>query len=71
MKSSIQAVLFDKKIFTSNKARYWLKKYRIIPSKRVHVTKSYLRYRITNPSLYQRFITKRLSNGVKIVFGWN
>ena len=45
----IQAILFEKDKFTTDKARKFLKKHNYIPIKRVHKTENYLRYRIRRP----------------------
>lgn len=67
--SSIQAIIFDNKIWTTTTARAWLKKHKHVPIKRVHKTLNYLRYRLIEPSKFKSFIMKRVDVGVKIVIG--
>lgn len=64
--SDIQSILFSKKYFDSTKARIWLKKHHYKPIKRVHITKSYLRYRLKTPD-QGNYITKRIEKGIKII----
>ena len=69
--SEIQAVIFEKKYFTPDKARYWLKKHKIKRMKKVRITKNYYRYRITNPKKYKNFIIKPIyKDNVKLVIGY-
>ena len=68
--SSIQAVLFKKDKFTTDQCRSWLKLYKIKPMKRVHVTSSYYRYRIQDPSKFKRFVTKILDPDIDVVIGY-
>lgn len=71
MSSSIQSVLFDKKIFTTTEARAWLKRNDLKPIKRVDITKNLLRYRIQNPNKFKRFRIIEVSNStVKFVIGF-
>ena len=65
MTSKIQAVLFDKRLFTTAQARQWLRKNDLRAMKVVHITERYLRYRIEDPNQFRRFSTKKLSNGVE------
>ena len=69
MTSKIQAVLFDKRLFTTAQARRWLIKNDLRAMKVVHITGSYLRYRVEDPNHFRRFSTKKLSNGVEAVIG--
>ena len=72
MSSSIQAIIFQKKYYTTKKARTFLKKNKFTPIKRVHKTNEYLRYRLQNPSKFKRFITKSILKGkVKLIIGFN
>lgn len=68
--SKIQAVLFDKDMYNTSKARYWMKSHDIQPIKRVHETKRYYRYRINDPKDFNRFRTKLIDSGVKFIFGY-
>jgi len=65
----IQSVLFDKNIYNTKTARQFLKYYKITPIKRVHITKSYLRYRISPPEKYKFLRIKKIKTGVKFIFG--
>ncbi len=67
----IQAVIFSKSEWTTNNARIWLKSHNIIPIKRVHKTKNYLRYRIVEPDQFKNYYMKTLENikGVRFVMG--
>lgn len=48
--SQIQSLRFPRKKFTSEKARKWMKKYKIKkPLKRVEKTENYLNYRLLEP----------------------
>ncbi len=66
--SEIQSIIFEKDMFTTKKANRWLKKNKISPIKKVHETKNYYRYRITEPD-FDYYITKQLSDGIKLVIG--
>ena len=69
--SILQAVLFSKDLYDTSRARRWLRRNKITPSKRVHETTRFLRYRIKEPDydLYEYRI-KRISDGVKMVFAY-
>ena len=49
MADNVQAVLFDKRYWTTNDARTYLKKSNKQPIKRVHTTDTYYRYRLIEP----------------------
>lgn len=66
--SHIQSVIFDKKIWNTENSLEWLKSYHIIPLKKVHVTKNFLRFRIREPK-YKHYVTKKLNNGIEIILG--
>jgi hypothetical protein len=67
----IQAIIFNKSLWTQKRANNWLKihKLKLLKNKKVRITENFLRYRITDPSLYQSFVTKKLQNGIDIIFG--
>ena len=44
-----QAIMFDKKIYTTEQARKFLTKHKFNPIKRVRITKNYYRYRLKEP----------------------
>ena len=63
-------VFFVNDGWTESKARQWLADNKLKPIK--HVDKSLdgqLRYRLTNPDKYKRFITKKLDDGINIIIG--
>lgn len=73
--SSVQAVIFNKNKWTSEKARKWLDKHDFKPIKHVDKTLNYLRYRITDPKMYKSFSTisltkNRRDKGIKLVIGY-
>jgi hypothetical protein len=77
--SEIHSIVFipnRKNPWTTTKARKWLKKHNLTPLKRVHkITSSktgiiHLRYRIRDPKLYKRFITKKTKEGINIIIGF-
>lgn len=53
----LQNVMFDITAFTINKCKDWLKKHNIIPSKPVHITKNYYRYRLLDPNINYKYKT--------------
>ena len=67
-----QSVIFSKDLYDTTRARRWLRKNKIVPSKRVHETTRFLRYRVRDPQydLYEYRI-KRISDGaVKMIIGY-
>lgn len=70
MSSEIHSVLFDKKKWTTAKARRWLTVHQLKPIKRVHKTEHNLRYRIINPDEFKKFSTKKTKEGIIIVIGY-
>jgi len=78
--SEIQSVVFipnGKNKWNSSKARNWLKAHNFNPIKRVDKLKSsetgkitQLRYRITDPRKYMRFITKKTTDEINFVIGF-
>ncbi len=69
-KSVVQSVLFDIKKFNSRSARKWLREHDYPTIKRVDKTKSLLRYRLKEPSLFKKFRIKNLGKGIKVVLGF-
>jgi len=71
MKSQVQAVIFDKHIWTTAKARQWLKTHGYKPIKHVDTTLNLHRYRIRQPSPREHYRLQALGeSGVKLVLGW-
>ena len=68
--SILQAVLFSKDLYDTSRARRWLRRNKITPSKRVHETTRFLRYRIKEPDYKYEYRIKRISDGVKMVFAY-
>jgi hypothetical protein len=66
--SSIQAIIFDNKKWTTATARAWLKKHKYKPIKRVDKTLNYLRYRLVDPAKFKSFTMKTLDT-IKLVIG--
>ena len=68
MSSHIQAILFSRDIYDTNRARRWLFRHKFYPIKRVHITTNWLRYRIrpVDEDKYE-YRMKLLSNGIKAV----
>ena len=65
---TIQAVLFSKDMYDTNRARRWLMKHKIYPLKRVHESVHLYRYRLREPD-YDRYEyrTKNVSQGIKMI----
>lgn len=68
-KTEVQAVLFDKKKWTTTQARTWIAKHDYKAIKRVDITKNLLRYRLKSPKKYKRFSIKSSTKGIKFVIG--
>lgn len=58
MSDNIQAILFKKKYWNTERAREYLKSRNYEPIKRVHKTKNYLRYRLQEPDFEAEYITR-------------
>ncbi len=78
--SKIQSIVFipnGKNKWNSSRARAWLKTNKFNPIKRVDKLKSsetgkviQLRYRIADPSKFKRFITKKTSEEINFIIGF-
>ena len=68
---TVQAVLFDKHIYSTSEARKWLKKHKLVPIKMVHEVKNYYRYRIEDPSIFRQFRIIKIHTGIELVLGFN
>lgn len=68
-KTDIQAVTFNKKHWTTKLANEYIRKHKWKPIKRVHRTKSYLRYRLIDPKIFRSFITLKLKNHINLIIG--
>jgi len=65
--SKIQAVIFDKLIWSNKEAQLWLNQHKLKPIKGVHITKNYRRYRIMEPNYKYNYITYDINNGIKLI----
>lgn len=63
---SIQSVLFNRKKWDILKSVEWLQKNKLVHSK-VDITTNYLRYRQFTPKKGDKYITKNLGKGIKII----
>ena len=66
----LQAVLFSKDIYDTNRARRWLRRHKIDPIKRVHETTRFLRYRINEPDEKYDYRIKYITDGIKYILGY-
>lgn len=69
-KSKIQSLRFPREKYTSEKARQWMKKYKIKkPIKRVKKTENYLEYRLLEPIKKKGYIyrTKKFGDVLAIL----
>lgn len=64
----IQAILFDRNIWTLLSAESWLKKHELYPIKKVHITKNYYRYRMTEPKKNKKYTTVKIDEYDGILF---
>lgn len=64
---NLQAIIFDKHIYSAASARTWLKRRGFVPIKRVHKTANYLRYRLVEPNPAYKYKMITLADGVKAV----
>ena len=60
----IQAILFPIKKFNTHQARRYLKNKNYKRIKKVHITKNYLRYRLEEPKKKDKYISKKMKNGI-------
>ena len=64
----IISVIFNKKKYSTKKAREYLKKHNLLAKKKVHVTDRYYRYRINTPIKGRKYATWSLATpGVKYI----
>lgn len=66
---NIQAIIFEKKYYTAEKARKWLKDHNYQPIKHVDKTTNFLRYRIQPPkrNVIYKFFDLSNNEGVKFI----
>lgn len=61
---TVQAILFPIKKFTTKEAREYLLSHNHKRIKRVHKTKNFLRYRLVEPKKKDKYISKKMKNGI-------
>jgi len=69
MPSRIQAILFDKRMFTYTSALHWVYKHKYIPLK-VDITKKYYRFRLMEPSTHFYYRTFPITPGIKFILAY-
>jgi len=69
MSSKVQAILFDKRLYTYNSALHWVYQHKFIPLK-VDVTKRYYRFRLMWPSQYYYYRTYPITTGIKFILAY-
>ena len=65
--SKLQAVIFDRYIWSESEANKWLRKYNLKPIKEPRYTKNFIRYRIREPYSHEKYFTKVLNNGIELI----
>lgn len=66
----IHTIAFDNRKWTPTTARKWLKDHNEVAIKPVHKTLNWLRYRLRDPAMFKRFVTKAYpDSGINIIFG--
>lgn len=70
VKEALQAVLFNKKDWNAELAKIWLNKHHYVPIKMPHFTKHLIRFRLKDPKIFKRFITRKLGYGIELVIGY-
>ena len=65
----IQAVLFNKDLFTLSECYKYLRQHDLIPIKYPHYTLNFIRFRIT-PPYYKNYFIKRIRPGIEYVIGY-
>lgn len=68
--SAIQAVLFDKKLFSQISSKRALSNMNLKQIKPVHLTRKYYRYRIREPNEFAKLITKQTQKGITLIIGF-
>jgi len=69
--NKIQAVIFNKHVWTTASARQWLQTHNYTPIKDVHETKNYYRYRIQPPETFRGYYSLPMNKypGVILIIG--
>lgn len=68
--SEVQAVLFDKDMWTRSSSLRELYKLGFHPIKPVHETANKYRYRMEDPNMYKRLRTKHGQKGITFIIGF-
>jgi len=67
--STVQSIIFDRRKYTVEKAKNWLKKhgykYGDVDKKTNHI-----RFRQVPPGTFKYFRTKEISDGIKLILGF-
>lgn len=69
MLKKVQSILFNNETYTIKSSLWWLKKHKIKPIKKPHVTTNYIRYRLHKPSKFKRFYTMDVKKDIKFIIG--
>lgn len=70
MASNIQSILFDNNKWKVSDAHKWLRQHKFRPIKKVHITKNKLRFRLRNPTDFDRFRIRKISDGIEFIIGF-
>ena len=66
----IQAIVFEKSNgWTLGSSKSWIDYHNYKPIKGVHETETQYRYRIEDPTHFNRFVTKIIGHKVHIIYG--
>ncbi len=65
----VQSVLFDINMYNITRSRQWLKQHGFKYDGKVHTTSKYHRFRQSNPDLYNKFVNKKVRDGISLVLG--
>lgn len=68
--SDIQALLFDRKYWTTLKCRNWMAAHKIKAIDKVEQTENFLRYKINDSDKFESFTVKKTDNHMDIVIGF-
>lgn len=68
--ASIQAILFDKKYWSMDDSIKWVYKHGFKAMKMPHETKNKIRFRLRDPSVFNRLRIKKLGDGIEFIFGF-
>lgn len=63
----VSSILFEKKIWTKNRAHVWLKQHRFYPIKPVLETENFYHYKINEAPETSKFRTLKMTESVKVI----